>query len=331
MGASDVISTKTGRLSTSKTIFGTGMNMQNLDYRFQTFLIPDPGFVFLDFDKARAEWIIVAFASDDANMRKVVEEGLDPHTHTAHLMFDLPKDLIAEEDEAVGHLTDPADIQQIRDQKGLTSHLQRGRFLIRNMSLRQAGKKSNHGLNYDEGPDKFALVNEIPLGEARRIIALYHEVYPNIRNIYHLGIQHQLGTNRIITNCFGERRRFLGPIDHELYRAAYAHIPQSTVAHLVNQGIIDNYYSKSESLEPLEQLIQVHDSIRCQYPIDKPAQMDVAVREVFKNLDPLMEYNGHEFRIETDLKVGFNGASMYPVDIEQQSLEDITSELQRAN
>ena len=60
----------------------------------------------IEIDKSQAEWVVVAYRSGDANMIKVIEEGLDPHIHTAYLMTTLPKELIEEEGELIGHGTD---------------------------------------------------------------------------------------------------------------------------------------------------------------------------------------------------------------------------------
>ena len=75
--------TKFGRLSSSKTIFGTGTNFQNLPQDFKKFLVADEGYVFMEVDKRQAEWVVVAYASGDANMISAVEKGIDVHTHTA--------------------------------------------------------------------------------------------------------------------------------------------------------------------------------------------------------------------------------------------------------
>lgn len=318
--------TTTGRISTSKTIFDTGANMQNLDPRFRGFLIADDGYFFLEVDKARAEWVIVAFASGDANMMKVVHENLDPHSYTAHMMFGLDVETIKAEDKLVGHLTDPGQILELRKKSALD--LSSAVFTPRNMSFRQAGKKSNHGLNYDEAYKTFALINEISEGEAKRIINLYHGGYPNIRNVYHEGIKRQLGEDRTITNCFGEKRRFLDSWGDALFRSAYAHIPQSTVAHLINQGIISSYYDEEPYMQKLEGLMQVHDSYWTQYPL---FGLEDAVRAIYKLLDylnPTMSYSGREFQIASDVKVGFDGAHLVEVKITGDLSTDV-EELER--
>src|SRR5690606_18309749 len=106
--------TKFGRLSSSKTIFGTGTNFQNLPQDFKKFLVADEGYVFLEVDKRQAEWVVVAYATGDANMIAAVEQGIDVHTHTASLMFHADPELIKKEAKLVGHNTDADYIRELR-------------------------------------------------------------------------------------------------------------------------------------------------------------------------------------------------------------------------
>lgn len=318
--------TKFGRLSSSKTILETGMNMQNLPASVKHFLVADPGYLMWEIDKAKAEWVVVAYVSGDANMIKVIEEGLDPHIHTAYLMTDLPKELIAEEADLVGHTSDPNEIESLRRKlcdgsPANANAFNKAEFLPRTMSIRQCGKKSNHGLNYDEGFRTFALSNEMPEADAKRIIQLYkYKAYPGIP-IWHKSVQDQLRHDRTLTNCFGRKYKFLGAWDTDLFKAAYAFIPQSTVADLVNKGIIDSYYAEAPTcLNQLEMLAQVHDSIMGQYPILTGDLGDMrlfakALQTVGNYMDVEMTYGGRSFHIDNDLKVGDNWGKMYEVDI----------------
>lgn len=299
--------TVTGRISTSKTIYGTGMNMQNLPVRFKRFLVSDPGYLLIELDKAGAEWVVVAYLSADPNMIQIVEEGRDPHCATAHLMFGVEEDLIAYENKLIGHETDPLEIARIRER---LPDLKSLNFLPRSMSMRQAGKKSNHGLNYDEGYRTFAMINEIPEFEAKRYVELYHKAYPNIRQTWHARVQQKMKADRIIINAFGRKRRFYDQLGDTLFKAAYAHEPQSTVSDNLNVGMCEIYESNSSVLQPLELLAQVHDSLLSQYPIDNCLAMADCILEQKRHLNIPIELNGRTFTIKTDVKVGYNWADM---------------------
>lgn len=299
---------KFGRLSSSKTIFGTGTNFQNLPQEFKKFLVADPGYVFWEVDKRQAEWVVTAYLCGDANMIKVIEEGRDTHIHTASLMFNVPPEVIELEDKLVGYNTDPDVIAALRMEHEIISRFA-GAF-PRTMSARQCGKKSNHGLNYDEGFTQFALINEIEQREAKRIVEMYHLIYPSIR-VWYEHIKRQLMKDRSLTNCFGRKVRFLDAYGPDMWKAAYSMLPQSTVVDSLNQGMVKVYGDESITGTEgcnVDLLAQVHDSILLQVPrdvVDSPAFAELRQR-VHEYVSPELTYNGRSFKIATDDKLGLN-------------------------
>jgi len=294
--------TKFGRLSSSKTIFGTGTNQQNLPQEFKKFLVADPGYILWEVDKRQAEWVVVAYLSGDANMLSVVESGLDTHVHTASLMFHQPAELIVLENKLVGNNTDPDIISKLRVDGGVSVRLPR------TMSMRQCGKKSNHGLNYDEGPNQFALINEMEQSEAKIIVEMYHNIYPGIR-IWYEFIKRQLQKERALVNCFGRKVRFMDAWGPDLWKAAYSCLPQSTVVDSLNEGMVKIYNDEwiTQTCR-VDLLAQVHDSILMQLPISIFESDDFSKlkQRVYDYVTPELCYNNRRFKIATDSKIGSN-------------------------
>lgn len=303
--------TKFGRLSSSKTIFGTGTNFQNLPDEFKKFLVADDGYCFLEVDKRQAEWVVVAYASGDAAMIAAIEAGIDVHTATAMEMFKVDASVVKIDHKLCAHVTNADEIKRLRMEDPVLSKLWTPGW-PRSMSLRQCGKKSNHGLNYDEGPNGFAMINEIEIAEAKKIVDMYHRIYPGIR-IWYESVKMELKrNNRILRNCFGRAVRFMGQWGDDLWKSAYSMIPQSTVVDSLNEGMERIY--ESETLCGVggfngDVLAQVHDSVLMQFPI--------AVLEIEENFNlirdmitdftsPKLEYNGREFKIASDYKFGLN-------------------------
>lgn len=301
--------TKFGRLSSSATVFGTGTNLQNLPPEFKQFLVADEGYVFWEIDKRMAEWVIVAYLANDASMLKAIEDGLDVHSYTASMMFDAPIEIVQLESKLTGMNTDPDLINQLRSSEALLT-----RFLHkfpRTMSGRQMGKKSNHGLNYDEGYAKFSLINEVEQSEGKRCVELYHRVYPGVRQTFHAGIKYQLQNNRTLTNCFGRKIRFLDQWGSDLWKAAYSALPQSTQVDGVNRGMVAAYHDDwlCEGTGGIDILAQSHDAILTQVPLrwfSNEGAFKGAMERVYKYLSPELEYNGRKFHIENDSKIGLN-------------------------
>ncbi|KKL09127.1 hypothetical protein LCGC14_2568950, partial [marine sediment metagenome] len=159
--------TTTGRLSSSQSIFRTGLNFQNLHPQFKAFIVADSNRFFISMDKAQAEWVIIAYLCNDPKMIFAIENKEDIHAFTASAMTRIPTDDIQEEYKIVGKHTDRDLILQLRS-KHLPHILDYDyTFLPASMSIRQMGKKSNFGLSYMEGYWRFALENEIPESEAK--------------------------------------------------------------------------------------------------------------------------------------------------------------------
>lgn len=300
--------TREGRLSSSENIFGTGLNFQNLHPQFKDFIVADDGYMFVEIDKRQAEWIVTAYLSGDARMIEVIESSLDPHIHTAHLITGAPKELLEKEVGVVGLNTDPDLIFQLRNE-GIPELLEAAHFLPRSMSSRQMGKKGNHGLNYRLGYRTFALYNELPEGEAEGIVNAYRDVYCNLP-IWWDATENELRRNRVMTNCFGRVRRFMGEWNDELIRSAIAFRPQSTVVDLLNRGMIKIYNDDTNFVRPMELGAQVHDSALFQYPVGKWKSMAKCILRFCEYLNPTMEYGGRQFQIPSDIKAGLSwGAS----------------------
>lgn len=318
--------TKFGRLSSSQTIMGTGMNYQNLPQEFKKFLVADDGKVLVEFDKRQAEWVVVAYLANDANMITAIKEGVDVHTHTAHLMFDVPKEIIKHDSDITGHSTSSAAIHQMRMEDEILQKFYTDKW-IKGMSLRQCGKKSNHGLNYDEGFNQFALLNEIEIKEAKRIIDLYHSIYPGIR-LYYETVQRQLQKDRTLTNCFSRKVYFMGEWGRDLWKSAYSMLPQSTVVDSLNQGMIRIYHDDllTKTFD-IDILAQVHDSILMQIPIEVIAdeeKFSIILEKINTYTSPTLSYNGNDFTIATDAKIGFNWGGFHKQH-NKEGMRDLTN------
>lgn len=227
--------------------------------------------VFLEFDLAGAEWVIVAHLAQDPDMLAVYDQGLDAHVHTAHLMFGIPKEEIKRiEKEEPGPETP-----------------------------RQRGKRCNHGLNYDLGYKAFALRYLIPEGDAKDLVDRYHSAYPGVRRTFHRYVRDSIRRNGYLMNCLGRRRDFLGEPSDDLFRDAYAHIPQSTVADIMRRGLVHVYHN-----ERLVQLMaQDHDSMTVQLPSEATLISDFVGR-IIPILQPTLNYGGRDFVLGVDAKVG---------------------------
>jgi DNA polymerase I-like protein with 3'-5' exonuclease and polymerase domains len=213
-------------------------------------------------------------------MIQAFDEGIDLHRMTGGLVFG-------------------KSWQEVSDEPGSTT-LGGGEY-----SERDFGKKANHSLNYDFGAPSFALKYEITVKDAKWIVDRYHQVYPEIRGVYHKSIKDQLMKDRTLTNLLGRKRTFYGAWEDSLFKTAYAHIPQSTVADYIDKYAINFIWDNRHLWPELQLMIQVHDSVGFQLPLsvgwERHAEIILAIHSY---MTTPMSWNEREFTGPADLTMG---------------------------
>lgn len=274
------VGTRFSRLSSSESLFGTGMNMQNWPHDCLQYLEADEGYIYFGMDLAQAENRIVAYVGRIDSMIEAFETNKDLHRLSAGLIIGKDPELIS-------------------DEKG-SSPLGSGEH-----SERDWGKRANHGLNYDLGYKAFSMYYEIPEREAKIIVDKYHKVYPGVRMGFHTHVRKALRESRTLTNLMGRRTLFMGPLNDETFKEAYACIPQGTVGDIINERGINYIYYNQHLFRPVELLIQVHDQIGFQIPVsvgfERMAQMLMLIKS---SLEIPLRVHDYEFVIPADLIFG---------------------------
>jgi DNA polymerase I-like protein with 3'-5' exonuclease and polymerase domains len=281
--------------------------------------------ILIEFDLAGAEWVVVAYLAGDKNMIEVVESGKSPHVVTGALISGASEEFVLQEHKLVGSNTDPDTIMSLRR----SLDIPHGIFLPRSMSIRQAGKKSNHGCNYYMRYKRFALENEMPETDAEPIVKFYSEkAYPGLQ-VYWEGIKAELkNSGRVLHNCFGRKVRIMGEWGVELWMAAYSFKPQSTVFDVCKKGMIRAYEDATQPFYGMELGAQVHDSIMTMYP--KPTTEDswyelatFMMNMVYRHMRTELRDVGAVDKVErsfvlgVDAKIGLNWGDMRSVKVTQ--------------
>jgi hypothetical protein len=269
----------------------------------------------IEFDLASAEWIVTAYLSGDPNMLEVAASGRSPHVATGALISGATEEFVEEENKIVGLNTDPDIIRSLRSQLDIP----RGVFLPRSMSIRQAGKKSNHALNYGMGYRRFALENEIMDVDAKPLMEAYTtRAYPGLRD-YWEAVRSALRKDRTLTNPFGRKVRLLGEWGQELWMQGYAFLPQSTVFDVCRTGMMAAFADDSAAFKPAKLSAQVHDSLLFDYLSDDLGKMSSFILRMKEDhmkigigiTDPRGQFR--DFTLGVDVKIGQNWGSMVPL------------------
>lgn len=277
--------------------------------------------ILVEFDKAGAEWVIVAYLCGDARMLDVVQSGKSPHVATGHLITGVPEELVLKEAGIVKMNTDPDLIFELRNEFIPELLDEDWKFLPRSMSIRQCGKKSNHALNYAMRYKRAALEWEIEEREAKTICDLYPMAYPGIP-LWWEGIRRQLRKDRTLSSLLGRKIELLGEWGDELFNSAYSFNPQSTIGDMVNDALIEFEEAREPYMYKADALTQTHDSATMQYPENDWLDMArYAIRFGLDMMSPELEANGRRFTVGTEMKIGFEWGVMQDVPLSRNAEE----------
>lgn len=260
-----ITGTETGRLSSRATARGTGTNLQNIPPGvIRTLFVPDDGKVFINADLSQAEARVVAYLANESRLINVFAQGGDIHRKNAANIFGVTE----------------ADVTD---------------------NQRQLAKRVVHASNYGMGPLTFAKTAGIPAADAKRLLNQYFATYPGIAN-WQNALKAEVQKKRYLITPLGRKRIFYNQWAESLYKEGLAYIPQSTVADIVNQGLVELWRRRGE-VEGLDILLQVHDSILIQVPKEALQKGKELIKAC---LTRPIEINGKVLIIPVDLKFGEN-------------------------
>jgi DNA polymerase I-like protein with 3'-5' exonuclease and polymerase domains len=259
-----ICGTETGRSSTnvlkppvrptqSGLAFQTITKHGEIGPEIREYIIPDPGYVFMECDASQAEARIVANLAEDADTLKLFDTT-DIHSLTATWIFKIPM-----------------------EQVNKKTH----RFIGK--TVRHAGnydmRKNRLMLDTNKRAKKYGIPVSISEHEADLILKAFHTNTPKIRGVFHHDIEKALRDfGMTLINPFGRRRQFLGRLDSNLYREAYAQIPQSTVRDLVIRALI---YLR-ERYPDIRIILESHDALLALVPEDMISEYAAAMKYAFE-------------------------------------------------
>jgi DNA polymerase-1 len=182
-----------------------------------------------------------------------------------HGMILLDSDLERADAQVVAWESDDEILKQIF-REGLDIHTENARLIYNTGKPtdreRQLAKSACHAVNYVCKARTLAKTLGITVREAEAFITRWFDIHPGILD-WHQRVEDQLMTTRTIKNIFGYEVMFFDRID-DLLADAVAWIGQSTVALVINHALCN----VAENLPWVELLMQVHDSLVMQVPME---------------------------------------------------------------
>ncbi|MEM0461787.1 MAG: DNA polymerase [Candidatus Caldarchaeum sp.] len=284
-----VAGTETGRWSGSESILG-GRSVMNIPEDCRDVYVPDPGKIFVGWDKAQAEARVVAYKAavetGDESYLNLVKSGVKVHRWFGAYLCS--RGVFKKSPEEVVSGTPEYFIAKV----------------------------GVHAFSYGMGPRKFCDVVEketdgevsIPERMAKNIKEALYEALPAIPK-WQEAVRQHLQNFRYIENPFGRVRVFFERWGEALFGEAYAYEPQSTVADDTCRSILACF----DQIEELEILQQNYDSMLAQCDEAKAPEVIEKMKPLV--MQPIQIYSFDKKRfidliIPVVFKKGFNWKSM---------------------
>jgi uracil-DNA glycosylase family 4 len=232
--------TTTGRISSSKTIFGLGGNLQQIPRgEFRRIFVAPPGKVLIKTDLSQAEARAVAWYANILFLIKSFQvPGFDIHRWNAAIVFNKPEAEVTKKE-------------------------------------RQTSKSLVHGANYGLGHITAARLAGVSTNVAKQALERYKSTLIEL-GMWHARIKNKVITERRLYTPLGRMRMFFGRMDEDTFRSAYAFLPQSLIADIINHA----FFRLDQTLPAGCRLIlQVHDELVIEADEDKVAQVVELMRK----------------------------------------------------
>lgn len=302
------VGTETGRTSTS--IIKKPLRSSQWGVPFQTIprpdefggrvreqFVSDSGKILFEIDQSQAEARIVALLAEDYKLLRLFDI-LDVHKLTASFCYGIT---------SISGLTlIDAALNQYDGlvKEGDESWIDFSFLNLVTDEQRQIGKNTRHGCGYDLGEEGLAIKMSISQYRAKQTMLKVHEMAPNIRGVFHESIQNALlDNNRVLMSPFGRRREFFNKWSKELFREAYAHIPQTTIGDNTKRAM-----KGVAKVDWIELLAETHDAFIAQIPENRYQECYQICKEAFeKPIDfEKCTIKRQPITIPCDVKIGYN-------------------------
>lgn len=247
--------TATGRLSSKNP------NLQNIPIRtdegrrIRDAFVPKDGCTLMSADYSQIELVVLAHMTGDANLKSAFLSGSDVHRETAALIFGVFPEMVTPEQ-------------------------------------RRTAKTINFGIMY--GMSAFRLSNDLKIGrkDAQRFIDTYFEQYSGVRDFIERTkvqaredgfVKTEMGHIRYIPEMKNSNKSVLAGAE----RAAVNTVIQGTAAEIMKKAMIALSKAIADSGLKSKMLLQVHDEVIFEVPLDEVETMKDLVKSVMESAYPL--------------------------------------------
>jgi DNA polymerase I-like protein with 3'-5' exonuclease and polymerase domains/uracil-DNA glycosylase len=241
-----VITVELGRTlqNIGKHGFKVGGETYGKDVR--SMFVPTPGYVFVEGDLSQAEARVDAVLAEDFDFLLEFDRKPGVHCLTASWVYEC----------------DPSEIK-----KGTEEYF--------------IGKQVRHAGERNMFPPRLALMIQRELPFCEKILTLFHNRQPKIREVFHGQIKEAVKTTRTLRTPHGRIRDFFGA-GHEMYNEAISFIPQATVGDQTKDAALKTSYEMPD----VRFIVEAHDGILAEVKKEQiPQYVETFARHIQSPID----------------------------------------------
>jgi uracil-DNA glycosylase family 4 len=214
-------------------------------------LVPEPGYTLINVDSAQAEARVVFLLANDEQALRDIDEH-DYHALTASWFF--------------GGCEDDYSKKKL----GYESPIRFAGKTLRHAGHLGAGKR-RASIELNTQARKYKIPIQIDEGTAERALKIFHQKQPKIQQVFHNGIIECLAKDRRyltaplpygINAKTGGKRQFFERWGDELFREAFAYIPQRAVSDNTKAAAL----RIRQSHPWIKIILEAHDALLCSAP-----------------------------------------------------------------
>ena len=244
--------TATGRLSSRNP------NLQNIPVRtdegrlIRNAFVPGEGNIFISADYSQIELVVLSWMAKDPGLMEAFLSGEDVHKYTAALIYEKP-------------------VEEV------------------NPHERRVAKTINFGIMY--GMSAFRLSNELGItrSEAKEFIDKYFQRYSGVRQFVESTVK-SAEEKGYVSTYWGHMREITGINSRNKTEKAAAErtavntVIQGTAAEIMKKAMISVDGALKEGKYKTKLLLQVHDELIFQVPLDEADEVEKLIKEKMENV-----------------------------------------------
>ena len=222
--------------------------------------VPSYGYSFVEVDLSQAEARVDAVLARDFEILSIFDGPVGIHKTTGSWVYNC----------------DPSDIKKntlVTDPKSGIS-----------VDRYHAAKTVRHAGERNMREDRLAIMAQLPIVEATRILKIFHAKQPNIRGVFHKEVEKAIRELGYLIAPNGRRRDFFDRIDHSSINQGISQLPQAIVGDQNKFAMIPT----GEQAPWAKPVAEAHDSVLFECPLGREKELYEIHR---KNLEMPIDFN----------------------------------------